>query len=308
MSDRIHLSWDDIENAARDIAMRHAGHGIDRVFGIPQGGTPVAALVAATLGVPHLLRDPLGGKDSGRVFLQGTLVVDDLVDSGRTAQRYLDAGMAFDACYRKPHSPASTAAGASLVDGWAIFPWERATGPEDAVVRLIEHVGEDPSREGLLKTPARVVKAFGEMTEGYAVDVEALLATTFDEHSDEMVVLGGIEFTSLCEHHLLPFRGVATVGYVPDQRVVGLSKMARLVDAYARRFQVQERMTTQIADAMWTHLRPLGVGVVLQAHHSCMGVRGVRKQNATMTTSAMLGIMKHSDAARSEFLRLANGR
>jgi GTP cyclohydrolase I len=303
VADRVHLSWDDIEREAEAIARRHVG--VERVFGIPQGGTPVAALVAAFLDVPHLLRDPLGGKESGRQAIAGTLVVDDLVDSGRTAARYLNAGMEFDACFRKAVSPLSAAPSAPIVDGWAVFPWERVTGPEDAVVRLIEHCGEDPSREGLVKTPDRVVKAYGEMTAGYGVDVAALLSTTFGEHSDEMVVLSGVEFTSLCEHHLLPFTGTATVGYIPQGRVVGLSKMARLVDAYARRFQIQERMTGQIADAMQDHLAPLGVGVVIQAHHSCMSVRGVRKPGATMTTSAMYGAMKHSDAARAEFLRLA---
>lgn len=304
-ADRIHLSWSDIETAAQRIA-EDASPGVERVFGIPQGGYPVAVLVAGYLGVPVLLRDPLGGKDSGQQSIAGTLVVDDLADTGRTALRYIEAGMMVDACYRKAHTPPGIAAGAPICDGWAVFPWERATGPEDAVTRLIEHVGEDPGREGLVKTPARVVKAYAEMTEGYGVDIAALLATTFDEHSDEMVVLSGIEFTSLCEHHLLPFRGVATVGYIPQGRVVGLSKMARLVDAYARRFQVQERMTGQIADAMQEHLAPLGVGVVIHAHHSCMSVRGVRKAGATMTTSAMYGAMKHSDAARAEFLRLSS--
>lgn len=179
--------------------------------------------------------------------------------------------------------------------------------PTDAVRVLLEHIGEDPTREGLLDTPNRVVKALTEMTSGYGVDIAATLATTFDETSDEMVVLRGVTFASMCEHHMLPFTGTATVGYVPDGRVVGLSKMARLVEAYARRLQVQERMTTQIADAMWEHLRPLGVGVVIHGHHSCMGVRGVRQPQGVMTTSSMVGIFKFSDATRNEFLRLANG-
>ena len=172
---------------------------------------------------------------------------------------------------------------------------------------LLLHIGEDPTREGLLDTPKRVAKALREMTCGYELDAKDVLATTFDEQSDEMVVLRRIGFASMCEHHMLPFTGTATVGYVPDKRVVGLSKMARLVEMYARRLQVQERMTRQIAAAMWEHLSPLGVGVVVHGHHSCMGVRGVKQPQGVMTTSAMVGIFKHSDATRNEFLRLANG-
>lgn len=178
---------------------------------------------------------------------------------------------------------------------------------EQAVQVLLRHIGEDPTREGLLDTPKRVAKALREMTTGYATNEADVLATTFDEHCDEMVVLRHIQFASMCEHHMLPFTGTATVGYVPDKRVVGLSKMARLVEMYSRRLQVQERMTSQIATAMWEQLRPLGVGVIVHGHHSCMGVRGVCQPNGIMTTSAMLGIFKHSDATRNEFLRLASG-
>jgi GTP cyclohydrolase I len=134
-----------------------------------------------------------------------------------------------------------------------------------AVERLLTFVGEDTAREGLRETPRRVIDAWLEMTSGYEVDVAELLAVQFDEQSDELVLVKGIEFTSLCEHHVLPFVGTATVGYIPRHGVVGLSKLARLVDVYARRLQVQERMTRQIADAIDAHLSPLGVGVVLRA-------------------------------------------
>jgi GTP cyclohydrolase IA len=306
VTEHINLGWGDIEAQAARIAGRWEHADIDSVYGVPQGGYPVAMLVGQYLGAELILGDQRGS--DGIVKLgPSTLVVDDLVDSGRTAAPFIAAGCQFDALYRKPHSPADIAVDAALIDGWLVFPWERATGPEDAVVRLLQHIGENPSREGLLDTPRRVVKALTEMTAGYGSQPADVLGTVFDEHSDEMVVLRNITFASMCEHHMLPFTGTATVGYVPDRKVVGLSKMARLVEMYARRLQVQERMTTQIADAMWSELRPLGVGVVVHGHHSCMGVRGVNQPGGVMVTSAMLGCMKHSDAARSEFLRLANG-
>lgn len=174
----------------------------------------------------------------------------------------------------------------------------------EAVRVLLAHVGEDVERAGLLDTPDRVARALREMTSGYRDDPAAILARTFDDRCDEMVVVSGVDFTSLCEHHLLPFVGVAHVAYLPGERVVGLSKLARLVDCYARRLQVQERMTVQIAEAIAEHLSPRGVGVVVEAHHSCMGCRGVRKPNARMVTSAMHGVFRDEPEARAEFLAL----
>jgi GTP cyclohydrolase I len=173
-----------------------------------------------------------------------------------------------------------------------------------AVVRLLEWIGEDPSREGLRDTPKRVVKAFREMTAGLHQQPAEVLGTVFNETSDQMVVVRGIRFSSMCEHHLLPFTGTAAVGYVPDGRVIGLSKIPRLVELFGKRPQVQERMTNQIANALMDHLRPLGVGVIVKAHHSCMGCRGVRQPDAEMVTSCLLGCMKDDPMARSELLEL----
>jgi GTP cyclohydrolase I len=177
---------------------------------------------------------------------------------------------------------------------------------QDAVRTLLSGIGENPTRPGLLDTPRRVVDMYREMTSGYQQDPATILARMFDDTSDEMVVLEGIEFTSLCEHHLLPFVGTATVGYVPDKQVVGISKLARLVECYARRLQVQERMTKQIADAIMEHLKPQGAAVLVKARHSCMGCRGVRKPSALMTTSALRGVFMTNQSARAEFLSLCN--
>ena len=177
---------------------------------------------------------------------------------------------------------------------------------QDAVRTLLSGIGENPTRPGLLDTPRRVVDMYREMTSGYQQDPATILARMFDDTSDEMVVLEGIEFTSLCEHNLLPFVGTATVGYVPDKQVVGISKLARLVECYARRLQVQERMTKQIADAIMEHLKPQGAAVLVKARHSCMGCRGVRKPSALMTTSALRGVFMTNQSARAEFLSLCN--
>jgi|SRR5437588_7454926 len=174
---------------------------------------------------------------------------------------------------------------------------------EDAVVTLLQFIGEDPTREGLADTPARVVRAWREMTAGYHEDPAEILSRTFDEKSDELIILRGISFYSMCEHHLLPFYGEACVGYLPG-KVVGISKLARLVNCFAQRLQVQERMTRQIADAIETHLDARGVGVVIRAHHLCMGCRGVRQQETDMVTSSMLGTLRADATSRSEFLRL----
>lgn len=178
--------------------------------------------------------------------------------------------------------------------------------PQQAIRVLLTWLGEDVERDGLKDTPKRVVKAFTEMTAGYRQDPEEILATTFDVAYDEMVALKGIRFTSLCEHHMLPFVGEAHVGYIPRERVVGLSKMVRLVECFAKRLQVQERMTKQIAEAMQNCLDPLGVGVIVQAQHSCMGCRGVRQPDAEMRTSAMFGALRDEPETRAEFLRLVS--
>ena len=178
-----------------------------------------------------------------------------------------------------------------------------AAEAEEAVATLLRYIGEQPERDGLRDTPARVVKAWREMTAGYAEDPAEILSRTFDESSDELVILRGISFYSTCEHHLLPFYGQAVVGYLPG-KVVGISKLARLVECFAKRLQVQERMTRQIAEAVETHLEARGVGVVLRAHHLCMGCRGVRQEETEMVTSSMLGTLRSDPTTRGEFLRL----
>lgn len=175
-----------------------------------------------------------------------------------------------------------------------------------AVRTILKAVGEDPDRPGLLETPRRVAHMYAEMFSGLHIDPARHLSVVFPEQYDEMVLVRDIRFTSMCEHHLLPFTGVAHVAYVPDGKVTGLSKIARVVEEVSRRPQVQERMTQTIADMVNNHLETAGVACVISAEHSCMGIRGVRKPGSTTVTSALRGIFKTDQATRAEFMSLVN--
>lgn len=180
---------------------------------------------------------------------------------------------------------------------------------EAQVKMLLEEIGEDPNRQGLLRTPNRVAKAYEFLTRGYRKDIEAVLnGAIFEEKYDEMVVVKDIDFFSLCEHHLLPFFGKVHVAYIPNGKIVGLSKLPRIVDVFAQRLQVQERMTQEIADTIEQYLQPKGVAVVSEARHMCMMMRGVEKQNSVATASAMHGLFKEDARTRSEFLTLISNK
>jgi GTP cyclohydrolase I len=176
---------------------------------------------------------------------------------------------------------------------------------EKLIYELLQKIGEDPGREGLEDTPARVAQAWSFLTKGYEEDPAALIhGAIFEEENPEMVIVKDIDFFSMCEHHLMPFFGKAQVAYIPNKRIVGLSKLARLVDIYSRRLQVQERLTREIAETLQNELQPLGVAVIMEAEHLCMQMRGVEKQNTVAVTSCMLGAFQDNPATRSELLNL----
>lgn len=255
-----------------------------KVFGVPRGGCAVAALVGQPVDRPE----------------DADAIVDDLIDSGATRDRW-------SAKTNKPFFALYDKRAMTGIKPWLTFPWEDNEPPAgDAVVRLLEMIGEDPKREGLIDTPRRVTKALQEMTSGRDADVAKILSTTFEAKCDEMVCVKGIEFWSLCEHHLLPFHGHATVAYIPneDGRVVGLSKIPRVVLAYARRLQLQEQLTQQIAHALNDALEPRGVAVSIEATHTCMEARGVERRGA-MATQALLGAFRDAEV-RAEFTALAS--
>jgi GTP cyclohydrolase I len=278
----IKLTWPEVRS--RLVRATFAFPSSATYFGIPRGGSIVAALTGRMADTPE----------------HADVLIDDIVDSGKTRTEWHN---------RFPEKPFVTLWDKMNGDPrvWVQFPWEPDADKDiaDTVIRQLEFIGEDPNRDGLKETPQRVIKALKELTRGYQEDPAQILSKVFIEPYDEMVVLKDIEFWSLCEHHLLPFHGKLHIGYIPSGRIIGISKLARLAECFTRRLQVQERMTQQIAQAIQTHLQPLGVGVIAEATHLCMAMRGV-KEPANMVTSCLLGIMR--DSARPEFLRLFNGK
>lgn len=266
-----------------------------KLYGVPNGGIYAGFLACAAYGRSVEMVETPEEADT---------IVDDVIDSGATRERYSVYNKPFVALVDK------TGADRDLMGTWVSFCWERManqTGPEDAVIRILQFLGEDPAREGLRETPTRVVRSWGELFAGYKQDPAALLKTFEDGACDEMVVLKDIGFTSFCEHHLLPFTGTAHVAYLPDRKVLGLSKLARLVDCFAKRLQLQERLTTQVTAALDEHLRPQGSACVVEATHYCMACRGVRKENAVMVTSSLTGVFRDKPEVRAEFFQLVRG-
>ncbi len=293
----MNLTWTSFRTKCHTLAKTYSMGVYDGIYGVPSGGSFVAACISDFSKIPLL--------DSPRV---GCLVVDDLIDSGETMRKYSRYDCA--ALFSKPHSPSIGVKVLEQIDEWVVFPWEvdhpgaSANGPTDAVMRLLEFLGQDPKRDGLKDTPSRVVRALKEMTCGYQENPKEILSRVFEEAFDEVVVVRGIPFTSLCEHHMLPFTGTADIGYLPNGKVVGLSKLARLVDCFSKRLQIQERLTREIAEAIKEYLLPRGVGVVVTAEHSCLACRGVKKPGVEMVTSMMLGIFREKPEARAELLSL----
>jgi GTP cyclohydrolase I len=273
------------------IANNHSQRPV-KVWGVPSGGIPVAAMVAD--GRIAVMVDTVEEAD---------VIVDDLIDSGATMNRLLKLHP------NKPFLALLDKRSWDHGDQWVVWPWEQTAekGIEDHIKRLIQFAGDDPQREGLHETPARVAKAWRFWCSGYERDPMEVLKTFQDgaEGCDEMVVVKDIPFYTHCEHHLTPFFGTATIAYLPDGKVVGLSKLSRVLDIFARRLQVQERLTTQVADALVEGLAPKGVGVVLRARHLCMESRGVCQQGHHTVTSALRGVIKTETSARAEFLALA---
>jgi GTP cyclohydrolase I len=287
-----------------------------RIWGIPRSGVPAAFAVAAQL------RNYNIAARMADCAADANLIVDDLVDSGKTMQWHMDnywSTAQFAALLDKRRKPLDSTpcvfGGVSDSDSWVVFPWETTTtkgedtgdrSADDVVVRMLQYIGEDPRRGGLLETPGRVVKAWGEWFSGYHKNPKDLLKVFEDgaEGVEEMVLLTDIPVFSHCEHHIAPFTGVAHVAYIPNGKIVGLSKLVRVVDAFSRRLQVQERLTNQIADCLMEGLSPLGAAVVITAKHSCMSSRGVKVPNVDTTTSAMRGAFMDDHALRNEFMQL----
>ncbi len=272
------------------------GMGYKGLYGMPKGGVPVAMALSAASGIPLVAS-----------VSKDILVVDDLIDTGRTRSRYPDNDMAV--LHRKAWAPADRQTVYCVHQDcrdWIVYWWEgtEEKSVEDIIIRQLQFIGEDPTREGLLETPGRVVRAWGELFSGYKQDPSKILKVFKDGACDEMVLLKNIEFYSMCEHHILPFFGKAHIAYIPDGRVVGISKLARLLEVFARRLQIQERLGQQITETLMKELKPKGAACILEAQHFCMTSRGVGKQDSVMVTSSLTGVFRDKPEVRAEFMGL----
>jgi GTP cyclohydrolase I len=269
------ITWVDIKKRVNSLQLDKSL----KYYGIPNGGQPIAALL-----------NPVDNPEDADI------IIDDLIDSGATLRRWVKK------CPEKPFIALFNKSTEEDLNGkWLVFPWENKNEPvEDNFVRILQYLGEDPTREGLKETPKRYIKFLREFLEPKEFNF-----TTFEaEGTDEMIVQTNIPFYSLCEHHIAPFFGVAHVAYIPKDKIVGLSKLARCVDLYANRLQNQERITSQIAERLMQELDPVGVAVTIKAQHLCMCMRGVKKHDTWTTTSKMVGCFKDDLNARNEYLNL----
>jgi len=285
---KTHLTWSNITERLLDALPSKRPL---RVYGIPRGGLLACAALSEFKEIT-VTTEP----EPAEVF------VDDIIDSGKTRESYRIAfpSIPFVAAVNKLEN---------LIDkelGWVIFPWENneKISAEDFVIRALQYVGEDVRREGLIETPARVLKAYRELFSGYKLSVENVFKTFSEGACDNMVLLKDIEFYSTCEHHMLPFFGKAHVAYIPDGKVIGVSKLARLLDIFARRLQIQERIGEQVTTALMEHLKPKAAACIIEAQHFCMKSRGVQKQDSIMVTSSLKGAFLNNVAARQELLLL----
>lgn len=246
-----------------------------KYYGVPRGGQYIAAML-----------NPVD------TIEESDIIIDDLIDSGKTELDYKKYNKPFIGLFNKQTE-------IELKDKWLVYPWENKEEPvEDNFVRILQYLGEDPNREGLKETPKRYIKFMKEF-----LTPKEFNFTSFDaEGTDEMIVQTNIPFYSICEHHTAPFFGIAAIAYVPDKKIVGLSKLSRCLDLYANRFQNQERITTQVAERLNNELTPKGVAVSLKAQHMCMAMRGVKKHDTWTTTTKLIGVFKEDNKARSEFI------
>ena len=267
------ISWQDIRKRVKKL------DNTLKYYGVPRGGQYIAAML-----------NPVDTPEEADV------IIDDLIDSGATKKRYEKYNKPFFALYDKSKE-------IGLENKWLVFPWEKKESPaEDNITRLLEYIGEDVHREGLKDTPKRYIKFLKEF-----LFKNEFNFTTFDsEGMDQMIVQKNISFHSLCEHHLAPFFGTATVAYIPNGKIVGLSKLARVVEYYASNLQNQERITQQIADRLCQELNPLGVAISIEAEHMCMSMRGIKKAGAKTTTQCLKGVFLTDVQTRTEFMQIIN--
>ena len=278
---KYYMTWEEISERLEPLDKKGT-----LIYGVPRGGMIAAGFLKRSTNITSPE--------------EADIILDDIIDSGKTRDKYRKDYP------EKPFLALVNKAGADVAMGWIVFPWEKddAASVDDVVTRQLQYIGEDVNREGLIETPARVVRSWNELYAGYKMDPVSVLKTFTDGACDEMVLLKNIEFYSTCEHHLLPFFGKAHIAYIPNGQVVGISKLARLLEVYARRLQIQERLGQQVTEAMNEYLHPKGAACILEAQHFCMISRGIQKQKSIMVTSSLTGAFRDTPEARAELLAL----
>ena len=295
-SNKVFLTWRDVNERAELLSKKiwnWYGHSHIPIFPVPRGGVFPAMLIHCLNSIAEF---PIVETPE-----EALAIVDDIVDSGATRKRFEKYDRPFFSLVDKS-DPKETVE----KNSWVVFPWEvfqkEDQGPTENITRLLQFIGEDVTREGLQETPQRVLRSYKELFAGYKQKPEDVLKVFEDDTCDEMVVVKNIEFFSTCEHHMLPFFGRANIAYIPNGRVIGVSKLPRILEVYARRLQIQERLTEQITTALDDHLKPKGSACVLEATHFCMTARGVQKQHSKMVTCSLTGVFRNQ-GPRQEFFQ-----
>lgn len=318
--ERINLEWSDVGRMAHLLAdeiLNQCPTNIRclRLYGVPRGGIPSVLLVLASLKSHKILRDD---RLQDNIFIvdkpsKADVFIDDIIDTGKTRKKYEDDyydsltnldGFLFLALVNKKGKDIQRK---NTKNTWISFPWERMTnddGPVANIVRLLEYIGEDPTREGLKDTPARVLHSYEKLFGGYKMKPEEIIKVFKDDSCDEMVLVKNMEFFSTCEHHMLPFYGKAHIAYIPNGQVIGVSKLGRILEMYSRRLQIQERLCQQVTELIDKEVKPLGSACILEAQHHCMTARGIEKQHSIMVTSSLTGSFKNKPETRNELLKM----
>jgi GTP cyclohydrolase I len=293
---KIQLTWQDVDSLAgriaADISYAFPDQFVVKAYPVPRGGIHALALVReATRSCSRPFKIEVVES-----LEEADVVVDDIIDSGATMERF--SSKPFYALIDKRVGESR----------WWVFPWERMSnedGPEENIRRIIEYVGDDPNREGLLETPSRVIRSYDQLFGGYRMDPTSVIKTFEDGSCDEMVIMRDCEVFSTCEHHMLPFFGRAHIAYIPNGKVLGASKLVRILEIFSRRLQIQERLCQQVTATLDSYLKPKGSACVIEAQHFCMTSRGVQKQHSMMVTSSLTGVfLEKGNEARQEFLSM----
>jgi GTP cyclohydrolase I len=290
MKSKYYVTWEEIF-----IRLKYIDRPENIVYGIPKGGM----IAAGFLKHAKRTHDPK----------EANYLLDDIIDTGKTIRSYTTKINNKCSVYGLYDLLLSSEDAKFYKDKWLVFPWEQEHPAgvdtiEQNITRQLQYIGEDTTREGLIDTPKRVIKSYGEIFAGYNQNPKDIFTCFESDGYDQIILLKSFEFYSLCEHHILPFFGKAHVAYIPNEKIVGISKLARLVDLYSKRLQIQERIGLQVTNDLMTYLKPKGAACILEATHLCMRMRGVEKQNSIMTTSSLTGVFLDDPAAKNELIQL----